>query len=108
MFAVGIPSAIATLLFDLDYVVIDRLMVSYHDLALAAIGIVLKVERLPLNVGIGICQGMLPLVAYKNTFAAGGDWMFADENALRERNFKQITRNLRKSINDVLELRAAR
>ena len=24
----------------------------------------LKVERLPLNVGIGICQGMVPLVAY--------------------------------------------
>lgn len=64
VFAVGIPSAIATLLFDLDYVVIDKLMVSYHDLALAAVGIVLKVERFPLNVGIGICQGMMPLVAY--------------------------------------------
>ena len=64
VFAVGIPSAISTFLFDLDYVVIDKLMVSYHDLALAAIGIVLKVERFPLNVGIGICQGMLPLVAY--------------------------------------------
>lgn len=45
VFAVGIPSAVATLLFDLDYVIIDKLMVSYHDLALAAIGIVLKVER---------------------------------------------------------------
>lgn len=66
--AVGIPSAVATLLFDLDYIVVDKLMVSYHDLALAAIGIVLKVERLPLNVGIGICQGMMPLVAYN--FAA--------------------------------------
>ena len=69
MFAVGVPSAVATLLFDLDYVVIDRLMVSYHDLALAAVGIVLKVERFPLNVGIGICQGMMPLVAY--SYAAG-------------------------------------
>ena len=69
VFAVGIPSAVSTLLFDFDYVIIDRLMVSYHDLALAAIGIVLKVERLPLNVGIGICQGMLPLVAYN--YASG-------------------------------------
>lgn len=69
VFAVGVPSAIATFLFDLDYVVIDKLMVSYHDLALAAIGIVLKVERFPLNVGIGICQGMLPLVAY--SYGAG-------------------------------------
>ena len=39
VFAVGVPSAVATLLFDLDYVVIDKLMVSYHDLALAAIGL---------------------------------------------------------------------
>ena len=69
VFAVGIPSAIATLLFDLDYVIIDKLMASYHDLALAAVGIVLKVERFPLNVGIGICQGMMPLVAY--SYAAG-------------------------------------
>ena len=64
VFGVGIPSAVASLLFDLDYVVIDKLMVSYSEVALAAIGIVLKVERLPLNVGIGICQGMVPLVAY--------------------------------------------
>ena len=64
VFAVGIPSAVASLLFDLDYVVIDKLMVAYSEVALAAIGIVLKVERLPLNVGIGICQGMMPLVAY--------------------------------------------
>ena len=66
---VGFPSAIATLLFDLDYIVIDRLMAGYGDIALASIGIVLKAERLPLNVGIGLCQGMLPIVAYN--YAAG-------------------------------------
>ena len=64
IFSVGVPSAITTFLFDLDYVIIDKLMVAYDDLALAAVGIVLKVERFPLNVGIGICQGMMPLVAY--------------------------------------------
>jgi multidrug efflux pump len=71
IFGVGIPSAVATFLFDLDYVIIDKLMVSYHDLALAAVGIVLKVERFPLNVGIGICQGMMPLVAYN--YSAGNE-----------------------------------
>lgn len=64
VFNVGIPSAVSTFLFDLDYVVIDKLMASYGDIALAAVGIVLKAERLPLNVGIGLCQGMMPLVAY--------------------------------------------
>ena len=69
IFAVGVPSAITSFLFDLDYVILDKLMVGYDDLALAAIGIVLKVERFPLNVGIGICQGMMPLAAYN--YAAG-------------------------------------
>lgn len=70
IFSVGIPSSVATLLFDLDYVVIDRLMSGYaNGLALAAVGIVLKAERLPLNIGIGICQGMVPIVAYN--YSAG-------------------------------------
>ncbi len=64
IFNVGIPSAVTTLLFDIDYVIIDKLMAGYGDIALAAVGIVLKAERLPLNIGIGICQGMMPIVAY--------------------------------------------
>ncbi len=64
IFSVGVPSAVTTLLFDLDYVVIDKLMSAYDSVSLAAIGVVLKVERLPLNIGVGICQGMMPIVAY--------------------------------------------
>lgn len=71
IFTVGMPSAVATLLFDVDYIVIDKLMTGYSDIALAAVGIVLKVERLPLNIGVGICQGMVPIVAYNY---ASGDW----------------------------------
>lgn len=83
VFGVGIPSAITTFLFDLDYVIIDKLMVSYDDLALAAVGIVLKVERFPLNVGIGICQGMLPLVAY--SYSAGNGTRMNDAIRLSRR-----------------------
>ena len=64
IFTVGVPSAVTTFLFDLDYIVIDRLMSGYDGIALAAVGIVLKAERLPLNIGVGICQGMVPIVAY--------------------------------------------
>lgn len=64
IFFVGVPASLATLLFDLDYVVIDKLATGYGDIPLAAIGIVLKAERLPLNVGIGLCQGMMPIAAY--------------------------------------------
>ncbi len=76
IFGVGIPSSVATLLFDVDYVVLDRLMVGYGDIPLAAIGIVLKAERFPLNVGIGICQGVEPLIAYNY---ASGDHKRMDE-----------------------------
>ena len=76
VFAVGIPSAVASFLFDMDYVILDKLMAGYHDLALAAVGIVLKVERFPLNVGVGICQGMMPLAAYN--YAAGNRKRLSD------------------------------
>lgn len=64
IFSVGVPAALSLLLFDLTNMVINRLSASHGDIELAAIGIVLKVERLPLNIGIGICLGMVPLVAY--------------------------------------------
>lgn len=64
LFSVGIPAAMSLLLFDLTNIVINRLAAGHGDTQLAAMGIVLKVERLPLNIGIGICLGMTPLVAY--------------------------------------------
>lgn len=76
VFTVGVPGALTTLLFDLDYVVLDKLMVGYGDIPLAAVGIVLKAERFPLNVGIGLCQGIVPLVGYN----------FASENYNRMKN----------------------
>ena len=64
IFFVGIPAAISVFLFDMAYIVIDKLAAGYGDIPLAAVGIVLKAERLPLCIGIGICQGMMPLAAY--------------------------------------------
>ena len=69
VFGVGIPAAAAVFLFDLCNIVINRLSSAHGDIELAAIGIVLKVERLPLNIGVGICLGMVPLLAY--SYAAG-------------------------------------
>ncbi|MBQ6774125.1 MAG: MATE family efflux transporter [Synergistaceae bacterium] len=69
VFAVGVPAAIAVTLFDVTYIVIDKLASLYGDIPLAAVGIVLKAERLPLSVGIGLCQGMMPLAGYN--YSAG-------------------------------------
>lgn len=64
VFTVGIPGAVGTLLFDIGYMILDRLMTNYGDIAMAGIGIVLKAERFPLQFGIGLCQGIVPLIAY--------------------------------------------
>ena len=82
IFAVGLPSAIATLLFDLDFIVIDRLASGYGDIPLAAIGIVLKAERLPLNTGVGLCQAMTPLAGYN----------YSSGNHVRMRDTVRISR----------------
>ena len=69
LMAVGIPSSCLTLLFDIANIVLNILMAGWGDLQLAAIGIVMKAERLPNAINIGICQGMLPIVAYN--YASG-------------------------------------
>jgi multidrug efflux pump len=71
VFSVGIPSAILTGLFDVANIFLNSLMASHGDLDLAAIGIVMKAERLPNAINIGLCQGMLPLIAYNYS---SGNW----------------------------------
>ena len=83
LFGVGVPAAMSVLLFDVTNMVINRLSSGYGDFQLAAMGIVLKVERLPLNIGIGICLGMVPLIAYNY---ASGDFA-------RMRRFFSAARN---------------
>lgn len=69
LFSVGVPAAMSVLLFDISNMVLNRLVSAHGDFQLAAMGIVLKVERIPLSIGIGICLGMVPLVAYN--YASG-------------------------------------
>ena len=69
IFIVGVPACLSLLFYDMTNMMLNRLSAAHGDRALAAMGIVLKVERLPLNIGIGIGLGMIPLVAYN--YAAG-------------------------------------
>lgn len=73
VFAVGIPSALGSLLACISNIVINNLASGYEhlygDVPVAAIGIAKKIDMLPMNVGFGLCQGMMPLVAYN--FASG-------------------------------------
>lgn len=69
IFAIGLPSALTTLLANVASIMKNNLTSGYGDIELAAYGIVMKIDMLPLNIGMGLCQGMMPLVAYN--YAAG-------------------------------------
>ena len=64
IFAIGLPSAITGILANISHIIKNKLTSSYGDIELAAYGIVQKADMLPLNIGMGLCQGMMPLVAY--------------------------------------------
>ena len=64
VFTVGIPSAVLVGLFDVANVCVNIISAAHSDLVLAAMGIVMKVERIPNAINVGLCQGMLPIVAY--------------------------------------------
>lgn len=84
--AVGIPSALGSFLACLSNIVINNLASGYSDLygdvPVAAIGIAKKIDMLPMNVGFGLCQGMMPLVAYN----------YASGDHKRMRDFSRVTR----------------
>lgn len=64
IFSIGLPSALTALLANLTAIIKNNLTASYGDIEVAAYGIVMKADMLPLNIGMGLCQGMMPLVAY--------------------------------------------
>ena len=81
-YSVGVPAAFAIFLFDLVTIVINRLVVAYGDIPLASMGIVLKLERIPIQIGLGICLGMVPLVGYN----------FGSGNHKRMNDFVRLSR----------------
>lgn len=62
--SVGFPSAVSSLLACISNMTANNLASGYGDIPVASMGLVKKINMLPMNVGMGLCQGMLPLVAY--------------------------------------------
>ena len=65
----GLASAFATTLGNVSNIVIVKLASGYGDIPVAAYGVVKKIDQLPLNVSMGLCQGFMPLVGYN--YASG-------------------------------------
>lgn len=69
VFSVGLASALATALGNMSNMVMVRLAAGYGDIPVAAYGIVKRIDQVPLNVCMGLCQGFMPLVGYN--YASG-------------------------------------
>ncbi len=65
---VGLPAALQTFMSVISNSVLNNLAGRAGDAALAAVGIVKKIDMLPMNVSMGFAQGSLPLIGYN--FAA--------------------------------------
>lgn len=67
--SVGFPSALQYALTVVSITAVTRFIAPYGPEAVAALGVVKKIDMLPLYVSIGTAQGVLPLMAYN--YAAG-------------------------------------
>ena len=66
---VGIPAAIQNLLNVTGMTVLNNFTASYGSDAVAAMGIVQKVNMVPMQIAFGLSQGIMPLISYN--FASG-------------------------------------
>lgn len=64
IFAIGIPASLSTLLMSISHMLINAFMASYGDMALAGIGVALKVAMIVGTLCIGFGQGIQPLLGY--------------------------------------------
>ncbi len=62
--AIGIPAALSSMLMNLSQIVVNSMMAGYGDMAVAAIGVAMKVTMITSMVCIGFGQGIQPLLGY--------------------------------------------
>lgn len=62
--SVGLPAALQTCLSVVSNTTLNKLASAYGETAIAAVGIVKKIDMLPMNVTLGLSQGVLPLIGY--------------------------------------------
>ncbi len=69
VFAIGVPSAISSLLMSVSNMVANNTMESYGDLYVAGLGVALRVNSIVTMIVTGIGTGTQPLIGY--SFGAG-------------------------------------
>ena len=64
VFGVGIPAAIQNLLNVTGMTVLNNFTSAFGSDAVAAMGIVQKINMVPMNICMGLSQGIMPLISY--------------------------------------------
>lgn len=76
VFVIGIPVSIAGILMSASNVILNGIMASYNDLAVAGIGVAMKVLMIPNFICMGFGQGLQPIFGY--TYGAKNYSKFKD------------------------------
>jgi len=64
VFAIGIPASLNSVLMSTSNVLVNNLMVSYGDMAVAGLGVAMKVNMVAVMLLIGVGTGIQPLLGY--------------------------------------------
>lgn len=62
--AIGIPASLGSLLMSISQIIVNAQMANYDDMALAGIGVAMKVTMMTGMICIGFGQGVQPLLGY--------------------------------------------
>lgn len=62
--AIGVPAALGSMLMSVSQIIINSQMVEYGDMAIAGMGVAMKVVTITGMVCIGLGQGVQPLLGY--------------------------------------------
>ncbi|MBR5317804.1 MAG: MATE family efflux transporter [Lachnospiraceae bacterium] len=69
IFAIGIPACIQNLLNVVGSTILNNKMAGYGSDPVAAMGIVQKINMIPMMISLGVSQGIMPLISYN--YASG-------------------------------------
>lgn len=69
IFAIGIPASLNSILMSTSHIVINNLMKKHGDMAIAGLGVAMKVNMIVVMLLIGLGSGIQPLLGY--CFGAG-------------------------------------
>ncbi|MCI8336095.1 MAG: MATE family efflux transporter [Peptococcaceae bacterium] len=64
VFAIGVPASLNSMLMSVSNIVINKVMFVYGDMAIAALGVAMKVNMIAVMLLIGVGTGIQPVLGY--------------------------------------------